>query len=760
VAGLTFVSLYSGCGGLDLGFARAGLQPVWANDIDPYAVETYNKISKAEDPQWWDAAQLFEGHSAVAGDVLNLLRELKSGMADVVIGGPPCFPAETLVLTDRGHVSIAEVRTGDLVLTHRGRWRRVLATGSKDADTVIVRGRGATIEATAEHPFWARRIGRTWNNGRRSYEQVWGDPEWLPAAGLAHRGWAIASACEPLAVPGVPGWKHGMGADFWWLVGRWLGDGWVRRRNARTPAKALPRVPRNRAAPAACIRCGRPARRNKRYPWLATVSCSPACHNAIKWSRRTTPTGSSAVICCDFAEIAEVEQLMQAIGLAPKVRRERTVARLTVYSNAFADWLTGNFGAGAAAKRLPGWVFGMAAEHRAALLAGYVSADGHTRAGTGQTGATTTSKALAIGLMNLVTGLGCTPTLYFVPRPAEHVIEGRLVSQRSWWQVRWHDSKTRHVRRTDDHLWTLVREVKPGRSGVQVYNLEVEEDNTYTADGIVVHNCQGFSVAGRMDPNDPRSRHVFNFLGVVARVRPRAFVMENVAALARNQRWAGIIAQLAQTAGEDYDTRLVVLNASHWGVPQARERMFLVGLPKGHGGITLPAAPTRDAPPSVGDALRGLPPAGQPGNASMCTAKITMAKIPVLRLSPFAGMLFNGQGRPIDLNRPAPTLPATMGGNRTPIIDLDQLERNATPWVVGYHRRLTVERQPPLDRLPVQARLRRLTVDEAAALQTFPSGMQWSGPQSARFRQIGNAVPPVLAWHVAQAVRKALDSGS
>ena len=40
--------------------------------------------------------------------------------------------------------------------------------------------------------------------------------------------------------------------------------------------------------------------------------------------------------------------------------------------------------------------------------------------------------------------------------------------------------------------------------------------------------CQGFSVAGRMDPNDPRSRHVFNFLGVVAKVRPRAFVMENV----------------------------------------------------------------------------------------------------------------------------------------------------------------------------------------------------------------------------------------
>src|SRR6266567_9561913 len=150
---LTFASLYSGCGGLDLGFARAGMQPVWANDIDAHAVETYNKISKVTDPQWKDAAQLFEGHSSIAGDVRFAARELRPGMADVVIGGPPCFPAETLVLTARGHMSIAEVRTGDLVLTHRGRWRRVLATGSKLADTIIVCGQGATIETTAEHPF-------------------------------------------------------------------------------------------------------------------------------------------------------------------------------------------------------------------------------------------------------------------------------------------------------------------------------------------------------------------------------------------------------------------------------------------------------------------------------------------------------------------------------------------------------------------------------------------------------------------------------
>ena len=46
MADLSFVSLYSGCGGLDLGFARAGMRPAWANDAAAWAVETYNRIPK------------------------------------------------------------------------------------------------------------------------------------------------------------------------------------------------------------------------------------------------------------------------------------------------------------------------------------------------------------------------------------------------------------------------------------------------------------------------------------------------------------------------------------------------------------------------------------------------------------------------------------------------------------------------------------------------------------------------------------------
>lgn len=258
--------------------------------------------------------------------------------------------------------------------------------------------------------------------------------------------------------------------------------------------------------------------------------------------------------------------------------------------------------------------------------------------------------------------------------------------------------------------------------------------------------CQGFSVAGGMQPDDPRSRHVWTFLDIVSDLEPKAFVMENVKNLAVNDRWGGLISALqARAEAAGFTTRIFVLNASHFGVPQGRERMFMIGTR----GVEPHEPPKRtfDDPPTVRAALGELPSYGQPGNDSACTAIVTPARNPVLRRSPFAGLLFNGKGRALNLDAPAPTLPATMGGNRTPIIDQRQLDGKANEnWVVDYHRRLSAGRGP-VQKVP--KRMRRLTVEEAAALQTFPPTWRFVGPQSSKFRQIGNAVPPVLAQAVA-----------
>jgi DNA (cytosine-5)-methyltransferase 1 len=87
-----------------------------------------------------------------------------------------------------------------------------------------------------------------------------------------------------------------------------------------------------------------------------------------------------------------------------------------------------------------------------------------------------------------------------------------------------------------------------------------------------------------------------------------------------------------------------------------------------------------------------------------------------------------------------------LGGNATPIFDQLELESGEESWVVSYHARLLRGRAPVKH---VPKHLRRITVEEATTLQGFPPGTQFAGSVIARYRQIGNSVPPPLAYAVA-----------
>ena len=267
--------------------------------------------------------------------------------------------------------------------------------------------------------------------------------------------------------------------------------------------------------------------------------------------------------------------------------------------------------------------------------------------------------------------------------------------------------------------------------------------------------CQGFSVAGKMNPDDPRSQLLWVFMKAIEFTRPRAFICENVKALAVLDKWSEVRQKMFRSAHQlGYAVKLIVLNSSDFGVPQSRERMFLIGFRDIEDVSALEAQfeQYKKQAPTVRETILPLGIAGSENNQRTCNAKVTMAMNPVMRRSPYAGMLFNGQGRPLNPDGYSCALHASMGGNKTPIIDEAHCYFGQDSWVEWYHTYL-MQGGESLFLESAPKRLRRLTIDEALKIQTFPRDYQFIGGQSSVYRQIGNAVPCDLAQVVAKVVR-------
>jgi DNA (cytosine-5)-methyltransferase 1 len=267
-----------------------------------------------------------------------------------------------------------------------------------------------------------------------------------------------------------------------------------------------------------------------------------------------------------------------------------------------------------------------------------------------------------------------------------------------------------------------------------------------------------------MDPDDERSQLIHSFFDVVDTLQPKAFVCENVKALAVLTKWQGVRDALFARGRKAYRVALIILNATEYGVPQIRERMFLIGLHKDvfagsdsdlQAMIEAGLSGQTKRPRTVADVVRGLGRAGSDGNSRTCAAKITFARSPIMRKSPYAGMMFNGAGRPLPTKKWATTLPASMGGNKTPIVDEAEIFDGENSYIEAYHGHLMAGGAPRIGDAP--SRLRRLTIDECMAIQTFPETYELAGSRSSQYRQLGNAVPPLLAEAVGRVVSGALN---
>lgn len=255
--------------------------------------------------------------------------------------------------------------------------------------------------------------------------------------------------------------------------------------------------------------------------------------------------------------------------------------------------------------------------------------------------------------------------------------------------------------------------------------------------------CQPFSVAGKQLAKADDRDMVPEFIRAVREAQPTAFLLENVAGLQtrRHHEYLEWVASSLDQLG--YSIFIKVLNASEYGIPQHRLRLFIVGVPNGvRFGFPKPThgPTTSQRCICAGTVLKDVP------KDTPNTAIVTYAKNPILRPSPWAGMLVNGKGRPINLKAPSPTIPATAGGNRTPFLDPEEI-------LVKYHQHLMAGGKPRTGKIDG---VRRLTLRECARIQTFPDTFEFCGPKTAGFRQVGNAVPPLLGQVIGKAIYDSL----
>lgn len=248
--------------------------------------------------------------------------------------------------------------------------------------------------------------------------------------------------------------------------------------------------------------------------------------------------------------------------------------------------------------------------------------------------------------------------------------------------------------------------------------------------------CQPFSVAGDQKASEDSRDMLPEFVRAVREIRPKAFLLENVAGLASNRHSLYFTSRLDDLRSLGYEVHYSILNSAEFGVPQERLRVIVLGHRKKllpfpsptHGdGRKFKYVSSRDA---IANAPKDAP----------NKAIITYAKNPVLRPSPYAGMLVNGGGRPIDLSKPSQTIPASAGGNRTHIVDRSGV-------LLEYHKYLSAGGLPKSGKVEGA---RRLTLRESARLQSFPDTFEFIGEQSAKYRQVGNAVPPTLSYAIAE----------
>lgn len=495
---LTHGSLFSGIGGFDLAAEQVGWRNMFNCEINPFCQTVlkyhfpnairYTNILETDFTQW-------------------------RGEVDILSGGFPCFTAGTKVLTYHGYTNIEDVKTGDLILTKEGDYKPCNATmKSVKSKITYLKAQGIyeEIVTTHNHPFWVRdRSGRCdWKN-----------------AGDILKGEYIAYRC-------IDGTDTSFNSDFWRMIGRFLGDGWI--------LDGLRR------------------------------SSVPQGHRGSRINSRVY----KVVICCGKDEKDELLNIIRKAGYTPTISEERSTFKMIITNKELYGFCKG-FGRYAFGKKLTGQCFQLEHERKKALYEGYLSADGFVDKNASMK-TTTVSVELAIGMAQIARDIYRRPVS--ISKKTVNricVIEGRTVNERPQFCVTVAPNE-RCGYYKDGFVWCLIKSIKHIYERKAVFNIGVEQSETYTANGIVVHNCQPFSQAGKRRGTDDERYLWPAMLRAIREIKPRWIVGENVLGIVNWNDGLVFEQVCADLEAEGYQVQPFVLPACGIGAPHRRYRTWFV----------------------------------------------------------------------------------------------------------------------------------------------------------------------------------------
>lgn len=435
----------------------------------------------------------------------NDIRRVYAGdipKADCWCFGFPCFAKGTYILTEKGYIPIEDISVGDKVLTHKGRWRKVTATMHRDGARLWdVNGFGILpTRTTAGHPYYVAKPDQPMEF--KKVEQL--DGSWY----------------STMVLPDAE--SDGYSKEMWWIIGRYLADGW-------------------------------------------------------RVERKDRPSGGRIVFAISDDKRTEFEQRLREAKLHGTYTKERTCGKYHVCNNQLYEYLE-KFGKYAHGKRIPREALCLPREKAKYFFDGYMSGDGRSD----REEATSTSAALILGMCIIAQRIGkSVPAVYYTRRDEKCVIQGRECRQRDTYTFRISSKSVKGHYRARYVCRELYQPTESDDFGT-VYNISVEEDNSYVANGAIVHNCQDISVAGKqVGFQGNRSSLFFRVMYLIGQLKeedkPTYLFIENVKnLLSVNGGWdfARLLIEMEQGG---YDAEWQVLNSKDFGVPQNRERCFIIG---------------------------------------------------------------------------------------------------------------------------------------------------------------------------------------